>query len=333
MGELEERLRQHSACFSSMVNLIPAKIYLVKDAEHAADNKHFHNKKGKAPKQSMKEASKKAKRLKLEPDNQKTIEQLQREEREKDATVEKAEGGDDAMEDTRERFEPCSVEKVQSVGLNELREKLKKRLEGLRKRRKVDEGDDEEGVVDPERAQKRQKRIELRKKKKEKKKNAAKQSNTEKQISQPSRPSVQDQEGRVVYSKFDFSVPMVVKDGKHGPKKNYHSLLKKAEAIQEKLDQLRKEDEQKGQELEDKLKWKRAMQQAKGEKVRDDPKLLKKTLKKTEKKKSQSKKQWEERTRNVQKTKDKRQELRQKHIRERTDQKKTKKTKGRKPGF
>lgn len=316
-----------------MVNLIPAKIYLVKDAEQAADNKHFHNKKGKAPKQSMKEASKKAKRLKLEPDNEKTIEQLQREGREKGASVEKAGGRDDAMEITSERFEPRSVEKVQSVGLNELREKLKKRIDGLRKRRRVDEGDDEGGVVDPERAQKRLKRIELRKKKKEKRKNAAKQSSTEKQIAQPSRPSVQDQEGRVVYSKFDFSVPMG-KDGKHGSKKkNYHSLLRKAEAIQEKLDQLRKEDEQKGQELEDKLKWKRAIQQAKGVKVRDDPKLLKKTLKKTEKKKIQSKKQWEERTKSVQKTKDKRQELRQKHIQERTEQKKTKKTKGRKPGF
>ena len=316
-----------------MVNLIPAKIYLVKDAEHTADSKHFHNKKGKAPKQSTKEASKKAKRLKLEPDSQKTIEQLQEEERAKSALVVEAEGGGESKDALDGRTDPCSVEKVRSVGLNELREKLKKRLDGLRKRRRVDE-EEEGGQVDPERAQKRQKRIEARKKKKEKRKSmAAKQSSTEKQIAQPSRPSVQDQEGRVVYSKFDFSVPM---DWKQGPKKNYHSLLKKAEAIQEKLDRLKKEDEKKGQELEDKLKWKRAMQQAKGVKVKDDPKLLKNTLKRVEKKKSQSRKQWEERTTNEQKMKDKRQEVRQKHIRERTEQKKTNKTKGgkgRKPGF
>lgn len=316
-----------------MVNLIPAKIYLVKDAEPTGEHtKHFHNKKEKAPKQSTKEASKKAKRLKLEPDSQKTIEQLQQDERAKAVSVDETEGGGDAKNGLRGRAEPRSVEKVQSVGLNELRDKLKKRIEGMRKRRRVD--DDEGGVVDPELAQKRQKRVEARKKKKEKKKNAAKQSKTENQISQPSRPSVQDQEGRVVYSKFDFSVPM--KDNKQGPKKNYHSLLRKAEAIQEKLDQLKREDEKKGQELEDKLKWKRAMQQAKGMKVKDDPKLLKKTLKRTEKKKSHSKKQWEERTKNEQKMKDKRQETRQKHIRERTEQKKAKKTtggKGRKPGF
>ncbi|KAI0074356.1 hypothetical protein K474DRAFT_1665552 [Panus rudis PR-1116 ss-1] len=79
--ELQASLERHNAIFEALLNLIPAKYYLVQELseEQAASKYQKHSKKQKAPKQAIKEASKKAKREKLDPANNKTILQLQQE--------------------------------------------------------------------------------------------------------------------------------------------------------------------------------------------------------------------------------------------------------------
>ena len=327
MDGLEERLRRHSATFEAMVELIPAKYYIMQDDSDQFNSKYWVNRKQRAPKQSVKDASKKAKRLKLDPGSHKSFRELQEEEARREAENERGEESKEEEEEVNGHTRlqnGFSVERVKSGDLNELRERLKAKVEELRGKRKA--GDTEEGH-----AQKRQKRMDRKQRKKEMRLKE-KQRKTSKQVSRisikDSRPSLEDKSGRIVYSKFDFSTP--VKEWEPaGKKKDYKKLLAKAEASQRKLEELKKKDEKKGEDLEEKLNWQKAVELAKGTKLKDNPKQLKKTIKRLGKKKNRSQKQWEERVKQEKQTKDRRQELRQKHIQERTEQIKAKKMKKR----
>ncbi|KIP09932.1 hypothetical protein PHLGIDRAFT_288687 [Phlebiopsis gigantea 11061_1 CR5-6] len=78
---LQTSLEAHNATFATLLNLIPAKYYLVQELseEQIASKFQKNSKKLKAPKQAIKEASKKAKREKLDPTNNKTVLEIQQE--------------------------------------------------------------------------------------------------------------------------------------------------------------------------------------------------------------------------------------------------------------
>ncbi|KAJ7147106.1 SURF6-domain-containing protein [Mycena crocata] len=78
---LQASLESHNETFETLLKLIPAKYYLPLEQteEQAASKYQKHSKKQKAPKQAIKEASKKAKREKLDPENHKTVIDLQNE--------------------------------------------------------------------------------------------------------------------------------------------------------------------------------------------------------------------------------------------------------------
>ncbi|KAF8905949.1 60S ribosome biogenesis protein Rrp14-domain-containing protein [Gymnopilus junonius] len=78
---LRASLEKHNDAFESLLKLIPAQYYIVNDEteEQAASKYQKHSKKQKAPKQAIKEASKKAKREKLDPANHKSILDIQQE--------------------------------------------------------------------------------------------------------------------------------------------------------------------------------------------------------------------------------------------------------------
>ncbi|KAJ7486018.1 surfeit locus protein 6-domain-containing protein [Mycena galericulata] len=78
---LQASLESHNDTFESLLKLIPAKYYLPLEQteEQAASKYQKHSKKQKAPKQAIKDASKKAKRDKLDPENHKTVVDLQNE--------------------------------------------------------------------------------------------------------------------------------------------------------------------------------------------------------------------------------------------------------------
>ncbi|KAG1722680.1 surfeit locus protein 6-domain-containing protein [Suillus paluster] len=80
---LRASVEAHNDTFEALLNLIPAKYYLAKD-DHDADDAfpskyQKHSKNQKAPKQAAKEASKNARRDKLDPANQKSVIDLQNE--------------------------------------------------------------------------------------------------------------------------------------------------------------------------------------------------------------------------------------------------------------
>ena len=243
-----------------------------------------------------------------------------------------------------------SVERVQSIGLRALQERLKEKLGKSNRKRNAGEVT---GVKDGNPSKKKQKRMEKAKKKnghQNKNKSSAKKGiatigTNSNDVQVPQRPSFVDDSGRVVFSKFDFTSSahkevQLAERKSMSNKKDYKKLLAKAEAAQRKLEELKKTDEKRGEELAKKLMWQKAMDMARGTKIKDNPKLLKKTVKKIEKRKKKTSKEWEERKNMEREAMEKRQAKRKAHVEERKEQirskkikKRMKKGKGRTPGF
>lgn len=134
-------------------------------------------------------------------------------------------------------------------------------------------------------------------------------------------------EGKMVFSKFDFSEigmkKKLVKTDRE-PKKILQQLQQKKQKLKEMEQSGEKE---KAQEIKEKEAWKSVLAKVSGEKVKDDPDLLKKTIKKQEQKKKQSAKMWDTRMDKVKKSLQERQEKRHENIMKRKKEKKLNKLK------
>ncbi|XP_047534188.1 surfeit locus protein 6 homolog [Vanessa atalanta] len=130
-------------------------------------------------------------------------------------------------------------------------------------------------------------------------------------------------EGKLVFSKFDFA-KLGEKDRGNKSKKDPKKLLDDLKQQEDKLQKLAETDSDKAKELKEKVAWKNILQKAEGEKVKDDPTLLKKSIKKMEQKKKVSKKKWEGRIQSVEKKKEDRQQKRKENISKKKKEKKSK---------
>ena len=180
-----------------------------------------------------------------------------------------------------------------------------------------------------------EKKLKKKAKKKEKKQsisdtkaqnNSAVKVDTPKQMKTPSKP-IYNSEGNLVFSKFDFTASGKKKRHSDLTGKDYKRLLEKIEKRNEKLKELKSRDETAAVNLKEKFKWDAALHKAEGEKVKDNPELLKKALKRKEKIKEKRKMKWEERTNSVEKLKEAKQAKRTKNINARKQAKKEKKMK------
>lgn len=108
-----------------------------------------------------------------------------------------------------------------------------------------------------------------------------------------------DSTGAPIFSKFDFSTAERVDKKKKKGASTPMQLLAKAQAEEERLAELKKIDSAKARQQQEKAQWQAAMQRADGVKVKDDPKLLKKTIKRREAAKNRTKKEWGERVATV----------------------------------
>lgn len=290
-----------------MLAMIPDKFKREQDEQPKGGEKFYRNKRERKPKQSIKEASKRAKRLKLDPEH-----------------VEGDKGGPDDPEPRPELphvLQQFNVEGKQSEPLSDLREKLRAKIATLQSKRDV--------------VRQTEKKIKVNKKAKKKQ---IKSISTTAPVT-TKKPSVVREDGKIVFSKFDFTTPTEPSDKVDKHKKvDYKKLLAKAEAKERSLKQLKEKDANRSIQLEEQLNWKRAMNKARGNKMKDDPSMLKKTLKRKQQQKQSSKKKWEARKSQELQRMEQKQERRQRHIKERQDAKKarkmggkSKKTKAKKP--
>ena len=317
MADLESRLAGHSAYFNSLVELVPAKYYLPDDEEEKF-NKFHQNRKHKAPKQAIKEASKKAKRARLNPGEHKSILELQVE-KEHEEEAGSSESEHESVPD-RFRLRLGSGNSERINGNSDLRTNLHSKIQQLRMKRKA-------GNQKRKNRPKKKTKLEVKEKKKKENANSS--------VRGPKPP--QGPGDKVVFSKFDFISQNQEKAQKSGSKiQNYKKLLAQAEARKSSLQKMKGTDAKKAKEVSQKHTWKTALLKAEGGKPKDDPKLLKKAIKRREKRKEKSKKQWKAREDHVKMQKEEKQRRRKQHLKERSDGKKMKGKRGKKshkPGF
>ncbi|GBP55500.1 Surfeit locus protein 6 homolog [Eumeta japonica] len=135
-------------------------------------------------------------------------------------------------------------------------------------------------------------------------------------------------DGKLVFSKFDFTGFGENNDKSKKLEKDPKKALINLQKQEQKVQQLQDAGEiEKVSELKNKIAWKNVLKKAEGDKVKDDAILLKKTVKKMEQKKKHSTKQWDSRLKNVQQKMEERQKKRQENIAKKKKEKKTKKMK------
>ena len=107
--------------------------------------------------------------------------------------------------------------------------------------------------------------------------------------------------------------------------KNYKELLKKVEERDERIKKIEEKNPDKAKALKEDIQWNRVLKRASGEKVKDNPELLKKGIKKKEKMKKKTKKQWEGRVKEVEGKKEQKQVKRRENLKKANEKRKEKK--------
>ncbi|XP_002158627.1 surfeit locus protein 6 homolog [Hydra vulgaris] len=315
----ELAIRATSSYFNDLIELIPAKYYVKSDYE---DFEGSNSRKMKQKNPNKKLLVKKAKLFKLDPTLHKSSSELQLEIEQKENELLK----DDSFNNIS--IKPMNVTCIPSKPLEELRAKLHAKVALLSSDRKVTS----------EKSKKR--RLESKEQdklaKKRKKDNQSIKRINEIEGKSESLTQKNPVDSKVMFSKFDFAA-QINDVRKKKKQKSDKQILAIAEKNRDKLMELESEDAEKASMLKKEIAWKNALKKAEGQKIKDDPKLLKKTLKKKDKQKKKSKLEWNERLKTVENQKLEKQKLRKQHIQERKDGKMAKnkkiKKKSKKPGF
>mmetsp|Transcript_2030 Transcript_2030/g.4184 ORF Transcript_2030/g.4184 Transcript_2030/m.4184 type:complete len:335 (-) Transcript_2030:29-1033(-) len=300
---------QRAVFFDRLVDLIPAKHYLVPE-EGPIAMRFLEKTKREAIREEFKRKHKDNKRAKLDPDQAGgTVEALKKQEMERKQAL----AGDEGAPVHHQNGFPDK---------DDLRQRLKKKLEEMRMQRKAEENSEKvrsakewkDGALQVGR-----------------KKAAVQQKQARQKISKVDRLAKNSKKGsdkvvekkqqgantpkKATGSEFSFGkLDFGQEDGlKKKNKLSKQEILEKVEKDKEKV--LSKEEEKK-------RAWKAALARAHGEKVLDDPKLLKKSIKKDEKLREKKSQAWAERTEKVKEKQSQRQQKRRDNIQARIDSKK-----------
>jgi len=327
IDKIEERISSHNSFFDELIELIPASHYLPKDDTAAENEKYYHN--TKKPVASSKLEAKeirKAKKAKFDPNNVKSVQTLQEEKKIKE---EEEEAKEEESEEENE-MKPVEVDikdlkpmtKVSSI--TELQERLKKSIDDLRAKRKAQSNNsihsrDELLKKRLKRKRDRKEQIQKKKEKRRKTNDMAGMDLPETQAAEEKVTKTKEVEENVSFGKIVFDEG-VEKKKKKGPTDTL-GRLKQAEANKEKLEKLKSVDKEKAEALEEKIQWNKAMKLIEGEKIKDDPKLLKKTLKREQKLKERSAKKWNDRQKTVARQMKEKQKKREENIKNRMNNK------------
>jgi len=340
-----------NAFFKRMLDLVPATFYF----DNVAKEKLLSKTKGKqAPdpddvnlgkgtKRNNGELSNraKAKRAKFDPEQMRTVTRVQEilnEEDEQSNKVSKKKNKKGTEEVLRSSVET----------MDDLQKKLQTKIVQMKAKRvglkRVD-------AVEAKRMKRRESKMKLKLKKNAEKKNAvATKKDGSHKVNGDARPkntsppppgkTIFNKEGKIVFSKFDFSEKKGKKLEGSGSSTNFKKLLEKVEKGKKDLKKLKADgDFETAHSIENKASWHKALLQTEGVKVKDDPELLKKTIKRKEKIKNKSSRDWDERKDKVDKRMKERQDKRTKNIKSKKQSNKDSKIKKSKkkgrvlPGF
>lgn len=346
--DLKTLIHEHSLFFDQLVELIPARFFL----PNSSDDKPWFPGLSKSEKKKFKAQSReniiKSRRDRLDPTQpSSTLDLLKKSlDEEKESSDEDDEGGEGKEEEEEEDEEVGEeAEKAQNkftltedrpVTYEELQERLRLRIAELSAGRNTR----------PESRLKQERKKEMKNKKKLKvqtKKNREKNKEDDAAIAGSTGKRKREDGKDGVFSKknkknkvdetSDITFGQVRIDGKDN--KNRKKKLSKEKELEraKRLVEVKK-DPEKGK----KVSWKAAVSKAAGEKVHDDPKLLKQSIKREKKRQGKNAQKWKERDETVAKAKAGKQKKRTENIRDRIHQKKMRKIEKRekklmRPGF
>ncbi|XP_076348046.1 uncharacterized protein LOC143245572 [Tachypleus tridentatus] len=335
---LSERLEKEDAFIQSLIDTIPPEFYFDQETREFINSEKFAyvEEKQMGKKKMQKELSIKGKhkRARLDPNQHKTVSQILN-------TLAVEEEEEKRMYENDNEISVTNLNRVSS--LDELHQRLHEKIQMLQAQRKE--------LTKHEWREKRKirnKMYQLKRKEKQKKMKVKKMGtntfgnknvNTELLSRKKARP-IYNKEGKLVYSKFDFSESGIPekKKGEHSGK-NHKKILEHVQQDKIKLQKLEVQNPEKAQELQEKTSWMKAIDKAEGVKVKDNTELLKKSMKKEEQKKKKSRKQWQTRLDNAKKIQLEKQKRRRDNIHAKKQEKiakriKRAKNKGRLvPGF
>ncbi|XP_066332197.1 ribosomal RNA-processing protein 14-C-like [Miscanthus floridulus] len=335
----------HALFFDALVQLIPPRFYLPSGDE----DRPWYQGLSKAAKAAMKAKSranvKAARRARLDPSAppastldllKKSVAGQAAEEEEDDQEKSEEEGeesGDEASseedgdEEDEMPIEPAAVvSEDRSVTYEELRERLQRRIAELRGSRCTRP----EFLNKPKKEKGKKSKAKNEKKGKGEGKKRKRDDDTEDGDGKDGKKVKKGAEEKpdIMYANV-FVDPKEARRRKKRRVKNKKKALEQAKQLQE-----AKKDPEKAS----KIAWDTARRRAAGEKVHDDPKLIKESLKKEEKRQQKHAAQWKERQKTVDKQRKEKQKKRTENIRDRAHQKKMRKIEKRekklmRPGF
>mmetsp|Transcript_14118 Transcript_14118/g.30627 ORF Transcript_14118/g.30627 Transcript_14118/m.30627 type:complete len:402 (-) Transcript_14118:522-1727(-) len=352
--------------FDHLVDLIPAKHYYA-DEQDRLDLVHMKKAARIAAKQELKEKYKQNKRAKLDPEAPSTTLEVQRaklhgdkgkagqesegsdddndsDEEDEDEAGPSASDGDDDHAVNRQAFGSLNLSGG-SVSREELKEKLRKKIEAVRQQRKQKDKaevaqkakewkkktlEDNARKKQQQQQQQEQQAKQQRKQAEDKKRKHADMESGAAAGKQQSKQQQQQQGGNANGAAETFAFPRIevgesgrAHGGPKGKKPTKEELLKAAEAKQKAMAELAASQEGKVKVQQE--AWKSALSRAGGERVLDDPKLLRKSLKKESKRKAKSAAAWQERRDHQQEEQAARQNKRKENIQARVQGKLEKK--------
>lgn len=339
MTEMEAIIEQHAKFFDSLVDLVPAKHYYDGDTEKI--NLKYEKKQARqAYKQEFKEKYKANKRQQLDPDKAVTTLKVQQ--------LKQAENTEDGQADAVVPSNNGSIGAFTGKALTPserqaLQEKLRQKILAQQQKRESTKSpaDEAKSWLQSRREQTKQKlEADLLGKRRPDRDsdgpNSAKKAKQHPQ--QQQRHQQQGGEGaggmKLAFGRIEVGGGGDKEKGAH--KKTKAQLLREAEEKQQRIKELASTEE--GKEVVRQEAWRSALARAKGEKVLDDPKLLRKSLKKEHKQRVKSAKAWQERSQQQQEAQKAKQNRRQENLQSRRqtklDNKKAKREKKLlRPGF
>ncbi|CAA0842207.1 Surfeit locus protein 6 [Striga hermonthica] len=294
--DLKSSIHFHSEFFDRLVELIPARFYLPTDDQ---DSKPWYQGLSKAAKASLKQQSKQnlrlARRHRFDPgvEPSSTLHLLQQQQNSKSSD------GRGNLADLEDDDEPRTDEdKAKSVTYEELRAKLRRKIEQLRGNR--GEGSTHERKI----------------------KNEGRKRNRDDENEgvdcDKGAPLNEDDDGEETIEYGKVSLGYEDGEGKHVKKKK--KKLPKAKELE--LAKKKQEVKRENPIVAERESWKAAASRARGVKVHDDARMIKESMKREKRKREKNAEKWKERVETQVKMKDEKQRKRKENIQGRINEKK-----------
>ena len=319
MKDLHKKIVENDSYFSSLIDLIPPKIYFEGNEEILESMENQKRQRFSDDKKLSAKA--KQKRLKLDPNSNKRVSQIAEEfynnSNENNSKNNKMSELRQKLEEKISKLKSIRGQKSNAKQLRESKKERKKlnslrasKQKGFSKRQLLDTNNNENSSEPKPKKVKFEHNI---------------SDNENKDENSGKIPKIYNKEGNIVYSKFDFVSQTNNFQNKINSKKNkLKTLLVKTKKEEEKISQLETTNASKAKAVKVKKLWRNAIEKSEGIKVKDNSKLIEKSLNNKKKKKQKSTKKWNERKESLDKTMKAKSDKRKDNIDKRKQQRKDK---------